>query len=370
MSFGAKIRRLRQNKNMTQQELAEILSISTQAVSRWETDAAMPDISLLPVLCNYFGVTSDFLLEIDVARTKETISKILDEANKLSARGYLAEAKAILTDAQKKYPNSYEILMDIMYVAFNQFCRGADSAKKQELSEEVIMLGEKILEGCTDDTIRHAAIQVLCLQYPKCGKRDRARALAEKMPCIAMAKESLLPHIEDGDLKYKAAMNESCTLLQLLERNIASFNVKLDSGEWAFTPEERIVMMDKAIALIKLFFENGDYGFYNSPLTVAHTAQAWNFAKKADRDMTISHLKSAAEHAVGFIEFANTPNFVHTSLVFRGKSGGVFGTNASENSAQQLLNDMDDKTYDFIRNDAEFIRITEALKAYAAQWTV
>ena len=71
MSFGSTIKELRRSKELTQEELADILSISPQAVSRWETDAAMPDISLLPALCNFFGVTSDFLLGIDVARKKE-----------------------------------------------------------------------------------------------------------------------------------------------------------------------------------------------------------------------------------------------------------------------------------------------------------
>ncbi len=46
-----------------------------------------------------------------------------------------------------------------------------------------------------------------------------------------------------------------------LVRNIGSFNVKLDSGEWAFTPDERMIMRDKTIALIKLFFENGELWF-------------------------------------------------------------------------------------------------------------
>ena len=50
---------------MTQESLAELLSISPQAVSRWETDAAMPDISLLPPLATLFGVTTDRLLGMD-----------------------------------------------------------------------------------------------------------------------------------------------------------------------------------------------------------------------------------------------------------------------------------------------------------------
>lgn len=48
MSFGNIIKKLRSDRNMTQEQLAEVLSISAQAVSRWETNIALPDISLLP----------------------------------------------------------------------------------------------------------------------------------------------------------------------------------------------------------------------------------------------------------------------------------------------------------------------------------
>lgn len=42
MAFGQKIKSLRREANMTQENLAELLSISPQAISRWETDVAMP----------------------------------------------------------------------------------------------------------------------------------------------------------------------------------------------------------------------------------------------------------------------------------------------------------------------------------------
>ena len=65
MSFGQTIKNLRRDAGMTQEHLAELFAISPQAGSRWETDAAMPDISLLPPLANLFGVTTDHLLGMD-----------------------------------------------------------------------------------------------------------------------------------------------------------------------------------------------------------------------------------------------------------------------------------------------------------------
>ena len=50
MTFGQIIKKLRRDADMTQERLAEVLSVSAQAVSRWETDTGMPDVSLLPPL--------------------------------------------------------------------------------------------------------------------------------------------------------------------------------------------------------------------------------------------------------------------------------------------------------------------------------
>ena len=59
--LGNKIRMLRKNKGMTQEELAEVLLVSSQAVSKWETHASVPDVELLPVIARYFGITMDEL---------------------------------------------------------------------------------------------------------------------------------------------------------------------------------------------------------------------------------------------------------------------------------------------------------------------
>ena len=58
-NIGANIARLRREHNMKQDELAEMLDVTPQAVSKWENGASMPDIALLPKLANIFGVTID-----------------------------------------------------------------------------------------------------------------------------------------------------------------------------------------------------------------------------------------------------------------------------------------------------------------------
>lgn len=61
-TIGNRIAKFRKAKGMTQEDLANQLGVSSQAVSKWENDASCPDISLLPQLSKVLGVTTDELL--------------------------------------------------------------------------------------------------------------------------------------------------------------------------------------------------------------------------------------------------------------------------------------------------------------------
>lgn len=62
MSLGARIAQLRKQQGLTQDELAEVMQVSPQAVSKWENDLSCPDIQLLPKLADFLHVSIDELL--------------------------------------------------------------------------------------------------------------------------------------------------------------------------------------------------------------------------------------------------------------------------------------------------------------------
>ena len=59
------IRRLRRQRNITQEELAEAMGVTYQSVSRWENGQAYPDMELIPKIAGYFGITTDLLFGMD-----------------------------------------------------------------------------------------------------------------------------------------------------------------------------------------------------------------------------------------------------------------------------------------------------------------
>ena len=62
MTIGERLLKLRKEKNISQEELANVLDVSRQTVSKWETDQSTPDFDKIIPLCEYFGITSDELL--------------------------------------------------------------------------------------------------------------------------------------------------------------------------------------------------------------------------------------------------------------------------------------------------------------------
>ena len=61
LKTGQIIKDLRKKQDVTQEKLAAYLNISYQAISKWENGTALPDITLIPKIANFFGVTSDEL---------------------------------------------------------------------------------------------------------------------------------------------------------------------------------------------------------------------------------------------------------------------------------------------------------------------
>ena len=82
--IGDNLAELRKNKKMTQMELAEMFSYSDKAISKWEKGDTLPDIETLSNLCDFYGVTLDYLTHVGAARDSY-IKNIKDDNHNLIA---------------------------------------------------------------------------------------------------------------------------------------------------------------------------------------------------------------------------------------------------------------------------------------------
>ena len=84
LKIGEKIKELRKAQDITQDKLADYLNISYQAISKWENGLALPDITLLPKLANFFGVSTDELLDLKTSENETELREYEKEYHELS----------------------------------------------------------------------------------------------------------------------------------------------------------------------------------------------------------------------------------------------------------------------------------------------
>ena len=105
MELGKKIRQLRFKAGLTQEQLAEKLGIVPQSVSKWENAVAMPDITMLPLLAEIFGVSIDDLFDLTAEQRFNRIENRMDAEEELPQdvfREYEEFLKGQLTSEQNK----------------------------------------------------------------------------------------------------------------------------------------------------------------------------------------------------------------------------------------------------------------------------
>ena len=149
MTIGSTIRQLRQEQDITQEQLAEALGLTSRAVSQWETDRTSPDISQLPALANFFDVTTDRLLGLDIKRKKEELDKIYVQINRYNEIGDQKGLEEYIREQLKIYPNNPNLLTHLAFALQNYyFGQGkADTEElKKEKSNEIITLCEGALK--------------------------------------------------------------------------------------------------------------------------------------------------------------------------------------------------------------------------------
>jgi transcriptional regulator with XRE-family HTH domain len=113
--IGEQIRFYRQERHIKQDELAEYLGVSFQAVSKWETGASTPDISLLPKLAVYFGISIDQLFELPYDEQMERIENMVWKERRIEAKTF-DNSIHFLEEQLKENPKDARALTNLAYL--------------------------------------------------------------------------------------------------------------------------------------------------------------------------------------------------------------------------------------------------------------
>ena len=135
MELGKKIRQLRFKAGLTQEQLSERMGVGPQAVSKWETGAAMPDVTALPLLAEIFGVTIDDLFDLTAEQRLNRIENSLDVTKDLPP-DLFREYEDFLKEQQKDPARQKRAAELLAYLYWHRMY--ADSERVSRWAKEAI----------------------------------------------------------------------------------------------------------------------------------------------------------------------------------------------------------------------------------------
>ncbi len=187
MYLSENLKKYRMKKELTQEDVAQLLGITPQSVSKWERGESYPDITLLPALANIFETSVDLLIGMDTIRAEETRYNIHKKAVAYQRSGDLDIAEQTYREALLIYPNKPGMILGL----------ASTLALKGE-TEEAIELMERGLPISINEKQKATMRAALCFLYLKAGRADKAERLAGDLPHMRESREVIQPLIRQG----------------------------------------------------------------------------------------------------------------------------------------------------------------------------
>lgn len=217
--IGHRIKELRKSKKITQEQLADTLGISFQAVSKWECGISLPDIMMVPVIAAYFGVTTDELFSFDLRKIKESVEAIVNEAYKYRCEEDFTAAENILRDGLKKFPDNDILLNNLLYTL------------NSSRNDETIEICQKLISETDDDSVKYDAMRFLAYAYKKNGDIESMKATLELIPEIYFTKIGEKAFLVEGEEKKNAADKQKWISFEyLIQMNVKLYEYYKDAG--------------------------------------------------------------------------------------------------------------------------------------------
>ncbi|MFT3951948.1 MAG: helix-turn-helix transcriptional regulator [Oscillospiraceae bacterium] len=266
LSIGENIKIMRRKCGFTQEELANRIGVTPQAVSKWENEGGLPDLSLIVPLAQIFGITTDSLLGVVAsvygkAHTDAALAheKLLMETAQSAAEKHLAAYAYFRTESDKEPTNYYLMLKCISngaeisrYTDFNGFLSDRPG-ERDEIFADCEKKLSVITRYCEERQIIESANFTMSWIYIHCKEFGKARALIAKLPSLESnnLQESILAqliNLQYGFEKQKEYIAENIRRVLNVARK--DFYYSLEDHAWAEEPDAAAEFGEKVLHII------------------------------------------------------------------------------------------------------------------------
>lgn len=283
--IGLRIKSLRKKNDLTQEKLAEYLGVSFQAVSKWETGAASPDLSMIVPLARLLGCSTDELFGLADSSADPRKNELRTLYMETQQTGDLKARYDIATAAVKEYPREFEFLYwlgDAEWMYAVDFCEKNSAEKKMHLEKSIECL-MRAIEDCDNTEIRNHALHSIVLPLSWCGRREEAVAYAKQHP-------------DPGFLLLNCLTGEEWTIhrQKLIDHKLNDLIMTLEWGRGS------LKCLKAAEAIIKTIIDDGNYLYYHDKLMHIYIGQANCLTREGKHEEAIAVLRNSHFHAVQF----------------------------------------------------------------------
>lgn len=339
--FGENIKTLRKQKGLTQEQVAELLDVSKQSVSRWENNATYPDITFLPILASFYNVTVDFLLGADYETNKSIIEDYEKSRQEAHRHGNISDAYNLSQKVYASFPNNKSIINNVMVDSYLMGLHNVDNKRKYYL-EMSISIAERFLKMTEDLEEQCRCINDISVCNKLLGNCEKAIAWMKKLPSIWSGVETAALGVLDGKDKTESIQCSLDAVLHLLHRLIFVYATESESPK-----QDRIKALKKLPHIFGILFEDGDYGFYHIFLSRVFVELAK--LSEENNEQAVAYAKKAVEHAKLYDSLTDQ---IHTSLLFKGQSISPDEYTSTNNQTQteRVAKQLSDDIYKTILN--------------------
>lgn len=206
LKTGETIRALRKNRNITQEQLAEVLGVSTAAISKWETGITYPDIQMLPILARFFRVSIDFLMGFSNMVSEEERQQIYKEVSDSFQTLPYDEAILIWEYYIKQHLNDDVVKFELSSILMNNLAMllAAAPDKANALITKLIHAYKQCLDS-DDLTIKQGSYYQIGNLYIALQNYDMAEQTLSQIPVPKINPQLLLNMIYVSKGEYSTA---------------------------------------------------------------------------------------------------------------------------------------------------------------------
>lgn len=253
LSIGKVISSLRKEKGITQEELANVVGVSTPAVSKWESGISYPDITFLPIIARYFNISTDKLLDFQKDLTKDEVGKIVKEcAGKFESIKF-SEAMEFCEKYLREYPNNHllKIRLSSLIIMF------LVKAQKENLERVALKRATELAKEASktsDSELQKAALICLSSLYSMTDKNKEAIEILEGFPKTQYDSQILLVslYMKENQLEKAKNINQKSLYKDIngiLMSVHGMFNIAIEERNYEFALD----LAEKQKSIIKLF---------------------------------------------------------------------------------------------------------------------